>query len=247
MQFEVLLLDAGLAAAFLGLVVLLRPLPRLRLSPRRRGVSLIAAGLAVAVSAAHLPVRAPRIEGPAMVLDSIVPEYQFGEAHEIVVHASREAVWRAVNEVRAEEIRLFRTLTWLRSPHTGGAPPGILNPPAARPILETALQSGFVKLAEDPGREVVFGSIVCCGPRNRVTSAEEYLALDAPDLARAVMNFHLADEGGALRLRTQTRVHASSPLASRRFAAYWRVIYPGSAQLRRMWLEASRRRAEKER
>lgn len=247
MQFEVLLLDAGLAAAGVGIVVLLRPLPRLRLAPRRRGALLVAAGLATAGVAAYLPVRAPRLEGPAMALDSIVPVYQFGEAHEIVVHASREAVWRAVHEVRAEEIRLFRTLTWLRSPHTGGAPPGILNPPASRPILETALQSGFVKLAEDPGREIVFGSIVCCGPRSRVKSAEEYRALDAPDLARAVMNFHLAEEGGALRLRTQTRVHTSSPLAGRRFAAYWRLIYPGSALIRRMWLDAIRRRAEKER
>jgi len=31
---------------------------------------------------------------------------------------------------------------------------------------------------------------------------------------------------------------------TRRFAAYWRVIYPGSALIRRMWLRAIKRRAE---
>jgi hypothetical protein len=38
------------------------------------------------------------------------------------------------------------------------------------------------------------------------------------------------------RLVTQTRVAASDASAERRFAAYWRLIYPGSAFIRRMWL-----------
>jgi hypothetical protein len=42
---------------------------------------------------------------------------------------------------------------------------------------------------------------------------------------------------------TETRVFATSPAARRRFAAYWRVIYPGSAIIRRSWLRAIRHRA----
>jgi hypothetical protein len=38
-------------------------------------------------------------------------------------------------------------------------------------------------------------------------------------------------------------VFANSPWARRGFAAYWRVIYPGSALIRRMWLRAIARRA----
>jgi hypothetical protein len=204
----------------------------------------LAAGLSLAALAALLPVRASRLAGPRMILDAIVPDYEFGEAHERLIRAPRERVWRAVHEVTAEEIRLFRALTWLRSPHTGGAPRGILNPDASRPILETALSSGFVKLAEEPGREIVFGAIVCCGRRSRPATAAELRAFNAPGLVRAVMNFQLTEENAAVRLRTQTRVHATSPDAARRFAAYWRVIYPGSALIRRMWLAAIARRAE---
>ena len=43
---------------------------------------------------------------------------------------------------------------------------------------------------------------------------------------------------------TDTRVHATSDDARRRFAAYWRVIYPGSSLIRRTWLAAIRKRAE---
>ena len=59
------------------------------------------------------------------------------------------------------------------------------------------------------------------------------------------MNFRLREEpGGWVRLSTETRVDALGSSARRLFAVYWRVIYPGSAFIRRQWLEAIRRRAE---
>ncbi len=42
----------------------------------------------------------------------------------------------------------------------------------------------------------------------------------------------------------ETRVYATDASARRRFARYWRVIYPGSALIRRRWLRAMKRRAE---
>ena len=58
------------------------------------------------------------------------------------------------------------------------------------------------------------------------------------------MNFVVTQDGASGSVvSTETRVYANSPSARRRFAAYWRVIYPGSAILRRMWLRAIQRRA----
>jgi hypothetical protein len=39
-------------------------------------------------------------------------------------------------------------------------------------------------------------------------------------------------------------VDTGDTAARQRFAAYWRVIYPGSALIRRMWLRAIARRTE---
>ena len=59
------------------------------------------------------------------------------------------------------------------------------------------------------------------------------------------MNFRIEPDGkGGSRLSTETRVFATDAASRRRFAAYWRVIYPGSALIRRMWLRAVRLRAE---
>jgi hypothetical protein len=241
---DVLLVDASLALLLLGFVSLIRPLRVLRIRTRRTAAVLAAAGLALFAVGLFLPVSPPHLRGPRMALDDILPDYQFGETHEVRIQASPERVLTAVKAVTAHEIRFFRLLTWLRAPHFGEAPQSILNPAADRPILEVALQSGFVVLHEEAGREIVLGTVVCCGLRHTFRDAFEFRALQG-SLARAAMNFHVTDEGGGVsRLVTQTRVAASDAPAERRFAAYWRVIYPGSAFIRRMWLRAIKARAE---
>jgi hypothetical protein len=240
---EVLLVDAGLALATIGLLSLVRPLAFLWIRSRRKGAFVLAAGLLLAVAACALPVRPLRLPGPAMELDRLLPRYQFGEHHEIEIDAPPDRVYPAVRAVTAREIRLFRLLTWIRSPRfQKGGPETILSPGAERPILDVALGSTFVLLHEETGHEIVVGTIVCCGPRRPVRTAEEFWAAKG-SVARAVMSFHLEASGDATRLVTQTRVHASDAAAERRFAVYWRIIYPGSALIRVMWLRAIRERA----
>jgi hypothetical protein len=54
------------------------------------------------------------------------------------------------------------------------------------------------------------------------------------------------DEGaGWSRVTTETRILATDASARRAFGIYWRVIYPGSAIIRSMWLREIKRRAER--
>jgi hypothetical protein len=64
-------------------------------------------------------------------------------------------------------------------------------------------------------------------------------------LCLIAMNFLVRPNGprGSV-VSTATRVFATDPEARRTFATYWRVIYPGSAIIRRSWLRAIRQRAE---
>jgi hypothetical protein len=62
------------------------------------------------------------------------------------------------------------------------------------------------------------------------------------------MNFLIEpDRAGGTLVSTETRVYASTVSARRVFSVYWRVILPGSALIRQMWLRAIKRRAELER
>lgn len=242
---DVLLVDAGLFALLLGVLCVVKPLRFLGIRRRRTGAALLAAGLVLFGIGLALPAPLKRTTTDTRI-DEFAPAYQFDERHSIRVQAPRDRVFRAIKAVTADEILFFRTLTWIRSPHRPGrGPESILNVRPTTPILEAALRGGFLLLAEEPERELVVGAVVCCRRRYaRVGSVEEFRRLDRAGVAKAVMNFLLEDDGpGWTRVTTETRVFATDPAATRRFAAYWRVIHPGSALLRRMWLRAIRQRA----
>src|SRR5512134_1270027 len=111
---DVLAVDLGLLLAFAGAVGLVKPLRPLGLFPRRRGAAVLTAGLALVALGLLLPVTPLRLPGPRMLLDEVVPVYEFGEHHEILIAAPRDRVFAAVRAVTAREIRFFRLLTWIR-------------------------------------------------------------------------------------------------------------------------------------
>ena len=183
-------------------------------------------------------------------IDRYLSSYNFREFHSTRVHAAPDTVYRAVLEVTADEIRWLKPLmairlfpAWLlrKRPH---------RPPSA-PILDVATRGSFLYLAKEPPREIVVGTVgqfwkLAGGtPPPKPASPEAFVALDDPACAKAVMNFAMEDAGsGWTLLTTETRIAAPEGKARRRFAAYWRLIYPGSSLIRVGWLEGIKRRAE---
>ena len=184
-------------------------------------------------------------------LDEFAPEYQFSEFHSRRIAAPPEQIYRAVKSVTAQEITLFRTLVWFRRLGRSG-PESILNPPPHVPVLDVATKTSFIILAEEADREIVLGTLVI-SPRgwraNGRLTGDGFKTLcvtpRTPGFAAGTINFRIEDAGPtACTLTTETRVYATDAVTRRRFARYWRVIFPGSAFMRRMWLRAIARRAE---
>lgn len=214
----------------------------------RRYLPVLGGGLLLGAVAFLLPVRERQIASVEARIDEFVPAYEFSERHAIRIRASCAASYRALKAVTAPEISFFRLLTWIRRLGRPG-PESILNAPDRLPLLEVATRSGFLWLADDPGRELVVGTVVRKPPgAGQPADAAAFRALSGPGFAVAAMNFRLLPdpeaEGPGCRVTTETRVHATDAGARRAFARYWRVIYPGSALIRRMWLRAVRKRAE---
>lgn len=253
------LVQLGLAGGVVGLLSLLRPLRFLRIRTRRRALALVVLAVGIGLVGALWPAPLLTATERSTRLDQIVPAWQFYERHSTRVFASPASVQWAIRHTTAREITLFRFLTWLRNPlHWPGAeqPESILAAPADQPILSVALRSGFVLLAEEPD-EIVFGTLVLVpaevrrlpvAERDKLRAEfdpEKFARLASPGYAKAVMNFRLAERGaGWTDLTTETRVYATDAASARRFATYWRVIYPGSSLIRHNWLAAIRARAE---
>ena len=235
---------SGLVAIAAGVILTIHPIERLHVTSRSQGLAIVGLGVLIAGIGFVAPAGESRVTKAENHLDEIVPVWQFDERHSITVAAPAERVYQALTQVRADEIALFRTLTWIRR---GGRalPEGILNASSQRPLLEVATRGGFVYLANDPPKEIVIGTVVVAPRGQRLDLTPQSLKTPLPPgFAVGVMNFVVTPEGpNASRVTTETRVFASSAKASRAFAVYWRMIYPGSAVIRRMWLRAVRRRA----
>ena len=107
-----------------------------------------------------------------------------------------------------------------------------------------ATRTGFLLLAIDPDRELLVGTAVLAPedwrPKQQVLP-EDFKIIDQEGFALATMNFLIQETGPeSCVLSTETRVYATDPASLRKFARYWRMIYPGSAVIRRMWLRAIR-------
>jgi hypothetical protein len=186
------------------------------------------------------------------VLDRLVPSFQAVERHSTTIAASPDQVWAALSQVTTSELRVFRVLMGVRA-----LPGRLARSPRARfdadePLLGWAVRFGFSILGEDARRELVVGAIgqpwrLAGGRGMAVAGGQDFAAFDQPGYAKMAANFRLdlVAGGRATRLSTETRVACTDPSSARRFGRYWRLIRPASGAIRRSWLRAIKRRAER--
>ena len=227
----------GAVAAIAGLVMSVKPIARFRIHNRSRALTLAAGGLLTAIGALLAPASEARVVRAVTRLDEFVPVWQFRELHSRRVDAPPAAAYAALRRVRQDDILLFQTLTWIRR---GGrsVPPGMLNAGNERPIIDVALSGGFVLLADDGPRELVIGAIVDAPTGASLPRNTDIIRQPPAGYSVAAMNFLLTPDGSGTIISTETRVFSNGPETRRRFARYWRMIYPGGALIRRMWLRA---------
>lgn len=183
-----------------------------------------------------------------MLIDRFLPDYDEVEHHEVDVDAPVEQTYRAVKELDLARSPVVLALLAARGiPHlfTGTVKP------KRRLGLDEIVDSGFVVLGEDPGRELVLGVV---GKFWRPTSAihrieaGEFTGLDTPGLAKAAWNFVVLERpGGGSTIVTETRIACTDTESRRNFGWYWRLVGPFSALIRRVLLRGIKRDAEADR
>ena len=132
----------GLLVTLLGTVSAVWPLRLLAIRSRVTGAIVLFCGVLIFVIGAILPAGETRIPSAQTKLDEFAPVYQFSESHSIQIHSSRERVYEAMRQVSAGEIKLLRTLTWIRRLGRE-TPPGVLNAPQNEPVRRFAVGLSF--------------------------------------------------------------------------------------------------------
>jgi hypothetical protein len=118
---------------------------------------------------------------------------------------------------------------------------GLRGLPTARDRVLLDLE-GFQRVAEDPGRELVVGGVGRPWiPTARLRRDADVRTFAEPGYAKMALN--VTYDGRTLA--TETRVQLTDPRSRRRFKLYWLIVGPFSALIRRIWLRAIARRAQR--
>jgi hypothetical protein len=182
-----------------------------------------------------------------MLLESFAPEPDASEVHQIEIRASPDAVYQALWSTNFGSSPIVMGLLGLRS-----LPRLILGGGQRRSVRQLTLQSvidaGFGRLAEEPGREIVLGvSGRFWRPIRNVErfDQESFSRPVPPGMARAVWNFRVvpSTNQGTI-LSTETRVTCGDSASRRKFRVYWLVIRPFSGLIRIIMLRAVQQAAE---
>jgi hypothetical protein len=230
-----------------GFATLVKPLRFLGIVRRKTGLMMAGVGVAIFLSGLFWPASPVRSGRSASRIDDFLPEYTYSEYHRIVVRATPDRVMAAVRKVRLVDMPAAVLLIRLR-----GLAGGKRNPreDLNRPLLELFNHpgSGFLVLDDSRPDEYVCGMIGrpwTSDPPPVVRNGVDFLAFAAPDHVKVAINIHLIPLGGErTELTSETRILGTDRRADRIFGCYWRIIYPGSAIIRRVWLDAIAVRAE---
>lgn len=183
-------------------------------------------------------------------LDVLLPQYDFAERHSLVIGRTSGAVYDAFKALTLREMPISRLLFAVRSLPARLAGQRGLPSQLNAPLLDQFLDLGFVLLADVPGEELVAGEVSGMWRRGRpmVTpiAREEFVAFAEPGFVKAALTFRFVDRGdGTTLAQTETRVAATDAAAKRGFRSYWLLIRGFSGLIRREWLRAVARRAER--
>lgn len=181
------------------------------------------------------------------LLDHYLPEYEVSEHHSISVDTSPSRAYDAVLSAPLGSSAIVRILLKLRGLPSllSGKGRGSLD--AASATLLDTIGHGFFLVDEQPGREIVLGTI---GKFWRPTGSrlcgtpEDLFNGPPPGSAAAIWNFRVVRLGRGSGIHTETRVKCGDEAALRSFQLYWKIVGPFSGLIRRRMLAAIKREAE---
>jgi hypothetical protein len=213
------------------------------------GLGLIAMTYAPLVGLAwhrygHVRLPSPDEQDP--LLDQFMPEYEVAERHHVRVAAPAATVLSVAVDIDLHQSLIARGLFRARELLLGANPDAVERP---RGLLAQMTSLGWRVLAEEPGRELVVGSVTQPWLANvvfRGVSPADFRAFSEPGYVKIVWTLRadrLSD--GESIFRTETRVATTDATARAKFRWYWARFSPGIVLIRRVLLGPLKTTAER--
>lgn len=176
-------------------------------------------------------------------MDEQMPAFEQFLSTEFVVRKPMPEVFAALSSLETREMKLANFLTKIRTLGRSATPPH-------ESFLLSAERFGNTPLFNDGSRELGAGLVGRFWQLNfgiRRILPREFKDFREPGYAKVISNFRISDIPGTShsRVRSEMRIHSTSPEAAWKFKLYWTLLGPGIRLYMRSALRALRRRAER--
>ncbi|ORI21242.1 hypothetical protein [Rhodococcus sp. 1168] len=178
------------------------------------------------------------------LFDDVMPRYTQQETHHRTVSASTTAVWGALHSTPVSALSVSMALLRIRMGPKAWVDPSWSDSVAAesnQPALQAFAPREIDRIE---GVELLLADIArydfSSSRRPGISRSDRavFEEFDAPGWTKVAMNFTVEEGSDGTLLTTRTRVATTDARTSLRFAAYWAMIKPGSALIRRDLLAA---------
>ncbi len=184
-----------------------------------------------------------RLEDP--LLDHVMPDFDVRVHHGIAIHAPAGVTFDAIHNTDFEHSPIVRALLRIRELLLGAAH---VERPMPHGLLDQVAALGWTIVAQEPGRELVLGTITQpwqASPVFRGLPPEEFTRFNDPGYAKIAFTLRVdSTDSETSNAQTETRVQTTDPVSRARFRRYWALLSPGIALIRLVLLRQIKSEAQ---
>ena len=242
----------GIILIGVGTISLIRPLVFLLILNRTVAAIVVSGGILISTVSLLYPVKMRHSSTNSQKIDSLLPDFAFSEYHEVRINASPEKVKQVLQVTGVKDIPVANFLMKIR----GIADEDVdLSDRASNNLVSTGTIStpdfNFFVVAPDEWITVmILKSVIITNNANQpappeISALEQFMSFNEPGYVKVAVNFRfISTNNNETILTTETRNNGITHKDNRVFGYYWRIIYPGSAIIRRVWLDTIKKKAQ---
>jgi hypothetical protein len=235
----------GIILSVIAIISLIKPLAFLLIFNRIIAIALLCFGLLLSATALCLPQKLQHSQAKHKI-DTFLPDYSSDEYHEVMINASPEKVKFALHTTGVGDIPAAHLLMKIRGIADEKDKSHSVTKNKPNPDTFSTPDFEFIVADSDEFITVMILKASAKTPPPEVKTIEQFIAFNEPGYVKVVANFRfISIENGQTLLTTETRNYPVTTKDRRIFGRYWTVIYPGSAIIRRVWLDTMAKKAER--
>lgn len=242
----------GTIIMVIGLISLLHPLDSLFILNRTIAAFVVLGGVCISMASLFWPAKVKHSPTTDQQIDALLPAYAFSEYHDVPIKAPAEKVKQTLQVTGVNDIPAAHVLMKIR----GIADKDVdLSDRAAKSEagLGTFSTPDFNFFVVGPDEFITVMIIKSAMLSNKtgkpappeISTLEQFKSFNKPGYVKVAVNFRFISNGNEeILLTTETRNQGTTHYDNRVFGRYWRLVYPGSAIIRRVWLDTIKKKAE---